>query len=151
MNYRAFSILVSILLILCLSSCQDIQNDSVIDTTTSDSATNTTSIESHQPVNTMPIVSESNLIGIWTGGQATDAGHIRYLYFSSNGVYYMSKKSGKPSTSEFTSEYLIDSSYSISVNSTGDTICSFGNWTATFSSKSSMWVSGQTISGAYRK
>lgn len=151
MKYRVFSALISIMLILCLSSCQTTQSNYANAATPTESQ----KIISQKPTNITPIVFQSDLMGIWTGPKSPNLEHteyfISYLYFSSQGVYYMYSKDGFPSKNDFTSKYLIASSYSISVNSEGDTICKFGDWTATISSKSSMRVSGRTISGTYRK
>lgn len=117
---------------------------------TSNKVIRTTPTENRKTVNATPIISKSDLVGIWTEDDGTNV-RVGYLYFSANEVYYMAKKDGAPSVSGFTSDYRIASSYSVSVNDVGDTICSFGNWTATIYSKRSIDVSGNTISGIYKK
>lgn len=62
----------------------------------------------NDPTNT---ITEKDLVGIWKeeiGGTHTD-----YFYFTQNGhIYFMSSKSA-PSQSDFTSDYIIGTSYSI--------------------------------------
>lgn len=87
-KHKTLFFILSIFVILCLSSCGD---SSASVESASDSIESTVS---QKPVNTTPIVSKSDLTGIWTGGQSTDVGHIKYLYFSSNGVYWMANKDG---------------------------------------------------------
>lgn len=109
--------------------------------------------KSQPPMNTTPIVSESDIVGFWDGGKINDGNHTQYLYFSENGVYWIAEKSGTPTVSQLNSnsDYRIATNYSISVDSVGDTICVFGDWTATISSINRMSVSGRTISGSYKK
>lgn len=143
-RHRAFSIMASILLILCLSSCQTAQKNNLVDAS---------SEKDQPPMNTTPIVSESDIVGFWDGGKINDGNHTQYLYFSASGVYWIAEKSGTPTVSELNSnsDYRIATNYSISVDSVGDTICAFGDWTATISSINKMSVSGRTISGSYKK
>lgn len=109
--------------------------------------------KSQPPMNTAPIVSESDIVGFWDGGKINDGNHTQYLYFSASGVYWTAKKSGTPTVSELNSnsDYRIATNYSISVDSAGNTICDFEDWTATISSINRMSVSGRTISGSYKK
>lgn len=95
-------------------------------------------------VNTTPVVSSGDLSGIWTGGETTEAGHVGYLYFCSNGVYYMASKVGKPSSNDFTSDYKLASSYSVSVNNSGETVCEFGGYTAIVYSENRLSFQGDS-------
>lgn len=97
-----------------------------------------------------PIVSAKDLVGIWTGSQVSSSGDVPYLYFSFPGrVYCIHSNTGRPSSYEFSDKYLIADSYSISVNSAGETVCDFGTYSAVVHNIDSITAAGGGIDGTY--
>lgn len=105
----------------------------------------TTTAAKEAPVKrTEPIVVQSDLYGMWYGGtSSTSSDRSYYMYISRDGVYWMSSKS-TPSASDFTSEFRISSSFSISVDEDGKTVCKFGSYSCTVQSESSLVFKGDT-------
>lgn len=99
----------------------------------------------------LPIVSSKDLVGIWTGDRVDSSGHIPYLYFSFPGhVYFISSRVGMPAPYEFTkNEYHIANSYSIYVDSAGQTVCDFGNYSAIIEDKHTFVAMGGAIGATY--
>lgn len=129
-------IAIATIIIVLLSACSTVTNTK--------GSLETESTTKQDVVNTTPVASSGDLSGIWTGRETTEAGYIGYLYFCSNGVYYMASKVGKPSSTDFTSDYRLASNYSVSANDSGETVCEFGGYTATVYSKSRLSFRGDS-------